>query len=154
MTQEDKAAEARRKNREAQQRFRERQRAAVREAEEQYQAVSAGVVVWAWLGTWLGMAGHGGVGLGGFLHLEAWLPRATSALPLPLASTVFPCIYGLACLLHEPELPCLKAPCLPCLPCLPLVYADGGRGGSAAHRERRAGAEVGPDGSAWDCASG
>lgn len=40
LTQEDKAAEARRKNREAQQRFRERQRAAAREAEERYQAVS------------------------------------------------------------------------------------------------------------------
>lgn len=55
MSQEDKVAEARRKNREAQQRFRERQRAAVREVEEQYQAVSAGLVIWAWLGAWLGM---------------------------------------------------------------------------------------------------
>ena len=40
MTEADKLAEARRKNREAQQRFRERQRAAARETEERYHSVS------------------------------------------------------------------------------------------------------------------
>jgi hypothetical protein len=47
-------AEARRKNREAQQRFRERQRAAAREAEAKYQEVSGGRV-----------KGEGGRGGGG-----------------------------------------------------------------------------------------